>query len=499
MTPEEFTKLPIIGMNDTIGNDPTGYTEIQLKLLPYIASYHNLLWLMFFGTFFFLIYRFLVLPRFSNQQASTPAPATSTMPDNVKTSTWRRRYWKFFSLQEIQDDVILRWFGGAVILGFMASFRVWESSYITTQSAAYDTNALCWPFFQSCYDWFFMTARPHGYIQNTIFMIMLGVMFLASYALAANRIIMAHACILILFLWKFYITSINYMYNANYDYYQTAFTLIFLFCPHRRFFGSLSVVFFYFLSTATKIHESWTLGTYFTAMKTGLPIFPKEMTLLCTNLVIFMEMVGAWFLFSANRVLQRTAFVFFVIFHLYSGTLVGYHYPTIVTPSLIVFFGPLFRPFQTIPFNIKSTAGWSLMLALFCAQMISHTIPGDEKLTLEGNFYGLYMFEANHQCQVRIYNNKNETIYSKDGTSARDRCDPYRYWFTAKQRYCLKKSDNLKFRLTVLHSINGGPFYRIVDEPDLCSLEYKPFTHNEWIKTEKEAEPVARPRQNLYR
>lgn len=499
MTPEEFTKLPIISIGETASNPPTAYTDLQLKLLPYIDSYHTLLWFMFFGTLLVLIYRFLVHPRFSKQPAVADGPAPSTMPEDVKLSKWRSRYWKLFNLQEIQDDVILRWFGGAVLIGFLASFRVWEGNFSTTIHAANGTSALCWPFFQSCYDWFFMVARPYGYSQNTIYMLMLGVIFLATYALAANRIIMAHICILILFLWKFYVTSLNYMYSANYDYYQTTFALIFLFCPQRRFFGSLSVVYFYFLSTATKIHESWTLGSYFTAMRTGLPIFPKELTVVMTNLVIFMEMIAAWFLFSANKLFQRTAFVFFVTFHLYSGTLVGYHYPTIVTPSLIVFFGPLFRPFTTVPFNRKAILGWSLMVFLFCAQMISHVIPGDEKLTMEGNFYGLYMFEANHQCIVRITNDQGDVVFRRDGNSARHRCDPYRYWFTAKKRLCLKKENNLKFDFNVAHSINGGPFYEIVNEPDLCSLEYKPFSRNEWIKTEDEAKPIGRPRQNLYR
>lgn len=411
---------------------------------------------------------------------------------------FKKLYWKIFSLKEIESDVAVRLFGGAVLLGFLASFNGWEGSYLTTINAANYGSALCWPFFQNCYDWFFMTARPDGYIQNTIFMGMLGLIFLAAYGLLSQKYTLAHICILILFFWKLYVTSISYQYNANYDYYQTCFAFIFLFVPHKRFFGSLAVVFFYFLSTATKIHESWTLGTYFTAMKTGLPIFPKEMTILLTNLVIFMEMFASWFLFSKNKLIQRTVFFFFVIFHLYSGTLVGYHYPTIVTPSLLIFFGPLFKPFNLVPQDIKSFPGWTLILVLFCAQMISHTIPGDEKLTLEGNFYGLYMFEANHQCAIRAYDEKNSPVFSLDNVSARNRCDPYRYWFRLNQRYCQAQNPP-KYSFKMTHSINGGPFYLIVDEPDLCALEYKPFSKNDWIKTEKEAKPTARPRQNFYR
>ena len=407
-------------------------------------------------------------------------------------------YKKLFSIDEISNDLAVRLFGGAVLLGFLASFRGWEGNAVTALPGVTDGAALCWPFLQNCYDWIFMTVRPYGYVQNTIFMIMLGVIFMGSYGLIAKRYTLAHVCIFILFLWKMYIVSINYRYNANYDYYQTTFAFIFLFLPHKRFFGSLAVVFFYFLSTGTKIHESWTLGTYFSSMVTDLPIFPKGTTMIWTNGLIFMEMIGAWFLFSSNKYLQRTAFVFFALFHLYSGTLVGYHYPTIVTPSLLIFFGPLFVPFKKVPLDVKSFPGWLTMLALFCCQMISHTIPGDEKLTMEGNFYGLYMFEANHQCAIRFYDENGKAIFNYDSASARHRCDPYRYLVRFQKKNCLPHNEGKKFSFKMTHSINGGPFYLIVDEPDACSLKYKAFSHNEWIKTEDEAKPTARPRKNYY-
>ncbi len=407
-------------------------------------------------------------------------------------------YQKLFSLHEINKDLAIRLFGAAILLGFIVSFKGWESSYLSTLNAANNGDAICWPMFQGCYDLFFMNRRPHGYIQNTIFMSMLGLIFVAAYGLIAKKYVTAHFCILILFIWKAYLTSINYMANGNFDYYHTAFTFIFLFLPHKRFFGSLSIPLFYFLSTATKIHEGWTLGTYFTSMVTDLPLFPDGTTMLWTNMVILMEMVGAWFLFSKHKHIQKTVFAFFVIFHLYSGTLVGYHYPLIVTPALLIFFGPLYKPFHSVPLDRKAIAGWLLMCCLVSAQMISHVIPGDEKLTFEGNFYGLYMFEANHQCSILMTNENGDIVYRADTTSARNRCDPYNYMFRGQKKFCQGETQSkISFKQT--HSINGGPFYLIVDEADLCALEYKPFSRNRWIKTEDEAKATARPRENYYR
>ena len=124
-------------------------------------------------------------------------------------------------------------------------------------------------------------------------------------------------------------------------------------------------------------------------------------------------------------------------------------------------------------------------------------IPGDEKMTLEGNFYGHYMFDANHQCIIEVRQEPNvNSLYSEHETAAaKRRCDPYRYWQQAKMWFC--NNPNEKYRLIIQHSINGGPFYEIVNEPDMCNLTYHPFYHNDWIKTEKEATPVKRPRKKL--
>lgn len=405
-------------------------------------------------------------------------------------------YNKIFNVQEIEKDVVLQLFGGAILLGFWLCFYLWQNSQFTTIHAVETGQAACWPFFQNCTDWYFMTSRPYGYIQNTIFMAMLGIIFTCAYALLAKRFTLAHICIFILFVWQAFFMLMTYRYISNYYYYQIAFAIIFLFLPHKKFFGSLSIVLFYFLSTATKIHESWTLGTYFTNLQLGLPFIPDDVAPLLTNSLIFVEMIGAWFLFSKNKTLQRTIFSFFVLFHLYSGIFVGYNYPIIATPTLIIFFGPLFKPFDKIPLDRKSILGWLLCFMFLYLQMLSHMIPGDEKMTLEGNFYGHYMFEANHQCQIEIKESDGNIVHYEESSRSGKRCDPYLYWHQAKLKHC--NNIKTKYHLTIMHSINGSAFYKIVDEPDLCALTYYPFYHNDWIKTQDEAIAVGRPLKNHY-
>jgi hypothetical protein len=424
-----------------------------------------------------------------NAEADFAAPQESS---NRILST----YQSVFSVHEIATDITLKWLSGAILLGFLVTFAIWMNSPLTTVKAVANGTYLCWPLFQSCKDLVFLSNFPDGYSQTVAYMALFGLIASASYAIYFQRWTYVHFAILLLFLAKAYFVLICYEFAGNFDYYHNLFCFIYLFCGNKKFFSQLGLVAFYFLSTASKIHPSWILGQYFTALKAGLPIFPFGSEALMTNLVIAMEMVGSWFLLSSNRVVQRSAFSFFVIFHLYSGTLVGYRYPSIVMPPLLILFGPWFKAPDCAPINRSSALGWLVMSTLVFLQLIPHLIEGDEKLTMEGNFYGLYMFEANHQCYGNISRDaKVIRIFSESDSLIR--CDPYGFWFRAKQSYCA--DSNATYSMVLNHSINGEPFKTIVNEPNLCVLEYHPFSRNSWIKDEKEAPAIARPVQNFIR
>lgn len=497
MTPllpdDTFKELPIIATRATDGYPPTEYTALQKALLPYIDSIHLFWWSCLVVTMAYVITRFLVLPFVRNGWKLDPAPAIATSP----VGGWRGRYRRVFRLDEFEQDPLLSWCAGAALLGLLVTFKGWQTNAATTVEGLAAGRVTCWPFFQSCHDLVFLHAFPHAYSQMIAYMALYGLMLFACYALIFRKFEWAHMSMLVLFAAKIYFTLISFFFNGNFDYYNTTFFLVLLFIPHRRFFLSLTVLMFYVLSTVAKIHPSWSLGMYFTAMVPGLPLFPNSIAPLMTNLVIFMEMVMAWFLLSHRKVLQRCVFAFFVTFHLYSGLIVAYHYPTIVMPMLLLCFGPQFKPFARVPMDKFALPGWGLAVVLWGLQSIQLWIPGDAKLTLEGNFYGLYMFEANHQCRVIIKNEKGDTLREKISWGARNRCDPWPHLSSIKQRYC-KDQPTPRIHFNMIHSVNGGPFYEIVDEKDACQLTYKPFSRNEWIKDATTAPIVGRPLKNLY-
>ncbi|MCG3772857.1 MAG: hypothetical protein JW384_04080 [Nitrosomonadaceae bacterium] len=410
-------------------------------------------------------------------------------------------YRHLFSVQEIEQSLVLQWVFGATLFSyFIALSRLSGAVPLTIEGFAQSAPA-CWPHFQTCYEVLFLHGLPYGYSQTTLHMLFMAVLIGIVYLIFKKEWVYAHALLIIPFVWHVVAhLFLSGSISGNYDYYLILFAGVLLFFPHKEFFLKLALVWFYFLSTVIKIDAGWILGTYFSSLKTGLPLSPDWAIPLYTNVVIAMEMVGAWFLLSTVPWRQRVAVAFFAFFHVYSGILVEYRYPATVLPTLLILFGPLYRH-TPVPLDRPSIPGWILLGLLLCMQFVAPLIPGDEKLTLEGNKYGLYMFEANHQCvsTARIISSsgkEEEMIWAN--YSARNRCDPYTAWFALKMR-CKNNSTITSMSWTFVDSVNGGPFLRIVDVPEACALEYQPFTHNAWIKSYTDnPQIIGYPLENYY-
>ncbi len=440
-------------------------------------------------------------------------------------------YRAFFSIDEIKNQPILQWVFGGLLLFLYAIFSTWANSSNMTVETAARGAAECWPYFQECYRYFFLHALPDGYSQTTFYMGLYGIMIAIVWAMWRQKWSIAHALMLMLFVWEVLVVLVlSYQDGAPYNYYHIALMATLLLVPHKEYFLKLVFVFLYFLSVTVKIDSTWILGTYFTSLENGLPIFPDALTALFTNIVMFMQMVGCWFLLSRRVILQRLAFVYFVVFHMYSGVFVLFLYPTVTIPSLLILFGPMYRH-TPIPFDKKTFGGIILLILLSVFQLLGFLAPGDRRMTLEGNRFGMFMFEANHQCVVTVttYGERLPSIPDSEtpaGTACRgfycmvraqtsiqggvtaqklryesgsawNRCYPYSWWSRQHTR-CIYNPAVERISVQIDHSINGGPFYRIVDAQNICDLPYRAFGPNEWIKSPPEAPLVGYPVKNSY-
>ena len=438
-------------------------------------------------------------------------------------------YRRLFSIEEIENSTTVQWLFGALLLYFLVTFITWSNSSVLSTTNAGVT--VCWPYFQHCGNLYFFTSLPLGYSQNIFYMVLFGIMLGATYGMWRKQWGLAHVCMAVLFAWKAFAGFfLSQDLLGVYDYYHLILTAVVLFFPLKEYFAKTAFVLLYFLSSTIKFYPTWVLGTYFTSLQTGLALFPDSLTPIITNLVIFSQTIGCWFLLSRHRSLQLSAFFFFEFFHFYSGVYVGYYYPLIAIPVLTILFGPMYR-YQKPPLSRKSIAGWMCLVFLVALQLYTFIIPGDQKMTLEGYRYGVWMFDANHQCVATITEHyplgtsgfrestweatpgspcfgfscltkrsvqkvNNEWLVTErlESPKSWSRCSPYTVLMQYKGACALTKRIELQFD----HSINGDPFYRIVDEQNICTLSYSPFWHNDWIKEAPDAPTVGYPVKNIY-
>jgi len=436
-------------------------------------------------------------------------------------------YRRLFSIHEIEQSRTLQLTFGALLFFFVTTYALWiHTPYVN----ANNPFIVCWPYLPECESLAFLVGLPDGYSQNIFYVFLLGLIILAAYRIWRHDWVGAHVCLLFLWLWKVYAGFfISYELLGMYDYYHVLLTASILFLPFKEYFTKVFFVLLYFVSATIKFYPSWILGTYFTSLVTGLPLLPNAIVPVATTIVIASQTVGCWFLLSRHHFLQRGTFIFFEFFHFYSGFMVGFSYPLITIPILSIMFGPLYR-YQRPPLTLSAAPGWIIAGLLVALQLYTFSIPGDQKITLEGFRYGAWMFDANHQCIARltsyypntvnlteeswraphgtrcngfscrteriVYKESNQWVIEEvyESPKAWSRCSPYVLYSQYSKRCDVADRIAMQFD----HAIDGGPFFRIVDENDICALSYRPFWHNAWIKEPPDAPIIGQPVKNVY-
>jgi len=414
-----------------------------------------------------------------------------------------KRLGSFFAVAEVAESPALQLAAWLLLFGWFLECYTWSGYADFTRNAALAGEQLCWPFFQSCGSWYFLTLPPLGNTQGLAYAALFSLMVWAAYLLARRRFSAAFWIFLVLFAWEALVMLMSMRLSVNYWYFHFLYAALFLFARYKLSLLRAGAVLLYVLSGLSKLNPGWLFGSYFTALQSGLYFIPHALIPFATNAVIFMELVLAWFLFHPNRVVRLAVLGVFVVFHVYSAIFVGLLYPAIVLPMMLALFASgepapwLWRP-------IRSLLPGAMILILVCAiDAVPYFIPGPSRITGEGNKFGMYMFDANYQCTAVAttrYSDGTESIATSTSVYAIERCDPYADWFYLKQR-CALHPNIASIGFTFDTSVDGGPFERIVDVANACALSYHAFAHNAWIRIPgvDPVEIVGVPQKNEYR
>lgn len=215
-------------------------------------------------------------------------------------------------------------------------------------------------------------------------------------------------------------------YNLMGNYHLMHFLLVAVFLSdHKNLFSyRFGLVSLYFLAGLLKLNAEWFSG----AALVGPTVIPGEWLSLALAGVVALEIVGSWFLLSADATLRRTTLFLLFCFHAYSWHLVGPFYPLnmflFLTPLVLAELAQQPRPVQK--FSLRPGVALILFFLIWnLSQQITSRDPA-----LEGRFRGLTinMLDARAVCHPLplLRTETGDVLMNLPETtrSLRTRCDP---------------------------------------------------------------------------
>jgi len=468
-----------------------------------------------------------------------PSPATSFAPETGGPAggalvAWRARLDNWFQCGEVDRDPRLKILCGCLLFYFHMTFNHWRERAASLSTLGNELfNYAPAPWLENFRGLIFMDPfQTQTWLYAQGMLALLGLFSL--FYLRSSRL--ALGLLAWLFVNKLYFYLADFRLFANYHHFHLFYTLVFLISADKLRFFRIALVVSYFLSGLVKLTPSWLFGEYFNSLPDKLPLLPRiDWVVTAASVsVIILEFFGPLCWFTRIAWLRRLSFGAFIVFHVYSGVIVGFWYTTLMLPvvgaAFLGFKEPLLADYR---FARRHLAALGIFAVAVFGGGFHLFIPGDVRLTGEGRYFGLFMFDANHAVQfqaevekggklwiIRIfrdgqpggeggdngmrcaYYENDELVRSfpvtgpirDDGeiifnpayfTAARMRIsgDPYLYYFYARELVRRHRPDRLAIRLD--ERLDGHAEYvTLLNIPDFAALNpsYRCFRHNEWIQ-----------------
>ena len=437
--------------------------------------------------------------------------------------------------EEVDGDPRLKIICGCLLFYYHMTFNYWRQLAVPLSTAGNELFDYVPAPLAEHFRWLIFA----DYFQTQTYLYGLGMLaLLGLFSLFYLRSsLLALSLLAWLFINKFFFYLADLRLFTNYHHFHLLYSLVFLVSRDKLRFFRAALVVSYFASGVVKLSPSWLMGEYFNALPGKLPLLPKvDWVVTAASVgVVVLEFLGPLCWFTRIKWLRRISFGGFILFHIYSGVIVGYWYTSLMLPVVVAVFMRFDEPLQSGYRFLRRDLVVSSVLAVALAGSVYHYfIPGNVRLTGEGRYFGQFMFDANHSIQSEAKIRKNDKLWvikmdrnwrSAEGVKGPDsfiRCDYFeddmlkqRYYVTSPIRDGDEVIFNPSFFTSARMRISGDPYLyyyyarelmrryqpdqisirldqrlndhreavTLLDIPDFAELDptYKNFSHNEWI------------------
>jgi hypothetical protein len=409
-------------------------------------------------------------------------------------------------LEQVERLPAVAYYGAALSLAHVVTAYHWSSVDVSNYFSADYRFPICWPFFQSCTDYRFLSESDARLLLKVY-----GALGVVNAILFGSRRVprVAYLGLVALFGTKLALYLQDFSAMGNYHYMSLVADFVYLFLPAGPRMLPLQIVAFYYSAGLIKFNTEWISGASVPSdWIAGLRIYrmiywTPAYAVPFSIYGAFIEVVIVFGLLARNRWVFWLAFLHVVGFHAFSWGIVGYLYPCIMFCLITAF--PLARLFpaageesifeQVAPLwrSPRAHVPELAFLSLFAFLQVYHRLlPGDSAVTGQGRLYGLNMLDATTDCVSASYVKLGKELvsvsYEKKGSNFEVRawCEPYAYFFRAKS-FCREYGHRPDFGGVSLHLLSkrrtDPSYYPVIAEDDICGLEYSSFFPNAWIRT----------------
>ena len=400
----------------------------------------------------------------------------------------KKKYYSFFHINEIESDIRLQWYFAASCLNLILFF-----SFAWSNPIASPNINICPEYFQTCNEFIFFPSSTSSWLSigSTFFFFCL---YLAGIKSAIiNNWISAHFSLLVVTIFKIYFMFFtSTQYRPGPEYFSLLPTFIFLFSRFKVRSILFLIPFIYFACGMLKLHDGWISGELFVTFERGIPFSPDFLAPILSNAIILMELSLVWLLWLDNRKIKSLIVSMLFAFHIYSFNLIGPMFITVTLPLLYIFYN--MKQNHEIPRTSKTAL--SIILYIFVVNMAPLLIPGNHRYTGEGAALSTIVYDSERISiseTVIHYDDGTQQTKSKNSiTSSLRYTRPW--WALSFIKEDCKNPKVTRISWKLITSLDGNPFREVVNVENACSLNYNPFSRNDWIKTDTKAVGYPGPR-----
>lgn len=392
---------------------------------------------------------------------------------------WRASVSSFLSWEEISSNRSLQVIWWILLAYQVLLFSVFLGDDAGTTNAFVANQYTCWPWLPQCGEWYFLSLKPA--LSQTVWYVTLFALQGAAFAAAfKQRWYLALSLLAVLLTWEsILVLVLSYEAGEAYIYMHLVLGAVLLALPAKRYTLQLCIILVSVLGALMEWYRYWYLagGASF-----KLSLLTAGQSVWMISLVFVVQAVGIFYLLSRNNRYRRGVLLVLLALHAYGALSFDEHYFVLMLPVLLALFWDHESPPYLSKLNVVILATGAVLILIVHLWIFAASASLNFTFARPHLGISTYFPQTSGVSQARImYTDGTTEDVRSTWTDRPCRCSPYSRWFELKNR-CRYDERIASISWTLDLSLQRGKWSRVIDVPNVCSLDFSVLQPNNWIQ-----------------